>query len=43
METQRYAHQMQREMIREIERAHPKYLISVVINDSWLQQSGSEH
>jgi hypothetical protein len=42
MEPQKYAHEMQREMIREIELARPKYLISVVTNDSWLKQTGSE-
>jgi len=42
MERQKYAHQMQQEMIREIELAHPKYLVSVVIADSWLQQPGSD-
>ena len=42
MEPQKYAQQMQREMIYEIEFAHPKYLISVVMNDSWLHRAGSE-
>jgi len=42
MEPQKYAGQMQREMIREIERAHPKFLISVVMPDSWLQRPESE-
>src|SRR5436309_11181927 len=42
MEPQKYAHEMQHEMIREIELARPKYLISVVTNDSWLKQAGSE-
>lgn len=42
MEPQKYAHEMQREMIREIELARPKYLISVVTNDSWLKRAGSE-
>jgi hypothetical protein len=42
MESQRYAQQMQEEMIREIERARPKYLISVVMRDSWLQQPQSD-
>lgn len=42
MEPQKYAKQMQEEMIREIERARPKHLISVVIDTSWLQRSGSE-
>ena len=42
MEPQKYARQMQEEMMREIERAHPKYLISVVMNDSWLQRARSD-
>jgi len=42
MEPQKYAQQMQQEMIREIERVRPKYLISVVIYTSWLRRSGSE-
>jgi 4-amino-4-deoxy-L-arabinose transferase-like glycosyltransferase len=42
MEHQEYAGQMQQEMIREIERAHPKFLISVVMPDSWLQRPESE-
>jgi hypothetical protein len=42
MEPQKYTNQMQGEMIREIERAHPKYLISVVLNDSWLQRPQSD-
>jgi 4-amino-4-deoxy-L-arabinose transferase-like glycosyltransferase len=42
METQKYASQMQQEMIREIERARPKFLISVVTPDSWLQRPESE-
>src|SRR6201999_1081087 len=42
METQKYAGQMQQEMIREIERARPKFLISVVTPDSWLQRPESE-
>ncbi len=29
-------------MIREIERWNPKYLVSVVMNDSWLQRPGSD-
>ncbi len=36
MEPQKFARQMQEQMIREIERSRPKYLISVVMNDSWL-------
>jgi hypothetical protein len=42
MEAHRYATQMQKEMIREIEQARPKFLISVVMPDSWLQRSESE-
>jgi hypothetical protein len=42
MEAQKYAPQMQQEMIREIERAHPKFLVSVVMADSWLQRPESE-
>jgi hypothetical protein len=42
MENQKYASQMQQEMIRDIERAHPKFLISVVMPDSWLQRPESE-
>lgn len=42
MEPQKFAHRMQLEIIQEIEFARPKYLISVVINDSWLERSGSE-
>jgi hypothetical protein len=42
MEPQKYAHQMQREMIREIEFARPKYLIFVGMADSWLKRSESE-
>jgi 4-amino-4-deoxy-L-arabinose transferase-like glycosyltransferase len=42
MEPQKYATEMQQEMIRDIERAHPKFLISVVMPDSWLQRPESE-
>jgi hypothetical protein len=42
MEPQKYASQMQQEMIREIERARPKFLIFVVMPDSWLQRPESE-
>jgi hypothetical protein len=42
MEPQKYAQQMQQEMIREIERGRPKYLISVVMRDSWLQRPKSD-
>ena len=36
MEPQPYARQMQEEMMQEIEKARPKFLILVVINKSWL-------
>ena len=42
MEPQKYTRQMQEEMIREIERTRPKYLISVVMFYSWLWRPGSE-
>jgi len=42
MEPQKYARQMQEEMISEIERANPKFLVSVVMNDSWLSRPGSD-
>jgi 4-amino-4-deoxy-L-arabinose transferase-like glycosyltransferase len=42
MEAQKYAPQMQQEMIHEIERASPKYLISVVVFYSWLWRRESE-
>jgi hypothetical protein len=43
MEGQRYARQMQNEMIHEIESAEPKYLISVTIDTSWLHSPRSEN
>jgi hypothetical protein len=42
MEPQPYAHQMQQEMIREIETAHPKFLVFVVVNKSWLAWQDSD-
>ena len=42
MEPQPYAHQMQQEMIREIETARPKFLILVVVNKSWLAGPDSD-
>src|SRR5437773_12198608 len=36
MEPQKYARQMQEEMMGEIERARPMYLLSVVVKDSWM-------
>jgi len=42
MEPQKYAHQMQQEMIHEVENAHPKYLISVAMAYSWLRRQDSD-
>jgi hypothetical protein len=42
MESQKYAQQMQQEMISEIEGARPKYFISVAMACSWLRRSDSE-
>ena len=42
MEPQEYAHQMQQEMIHEIENARPKYLISVAMTYSWLRRPDSD-
>ncbi len=42
MESQRYAVQMQLEMMREIEAARPKYLVFVVVPTSWLKRQDSE-
>jgi len=42
MERQKYARQMQEEMIHEIERARPTYLVSVVVFNSWLWRPGSD-
>jgi hypothetical protein len=42
MEPQSYARQMQEEMIREIESARPKYLISIGVTSSWLRRSTSD-
>jgi hypothetical protein len=41
MESQKYAQQMQQDMIREIEAARPKYLVSVAIVYSWLRRPDS--
>jgi hypothetical protein len=41
MESQKYAVQMQREMMREIEAARPKYLVFVAVTTSWLKHSNS--
>jgi hypothetical protein len=42
MEPHKYALQMQREMIQEIEAARPKYLVYVKDDFSWLQRENSE-
>jgi hypothetical protein len=42
MEPQRFAGQMQREMMREIETARPKYLVFVAVDTSWLRRRDSE-
>jgi hypothetical protein len=43
MEPQKYAGQMQSEMIHEIESVQPKYLISITIGISWLRSPRSEN
>ncbi len=42
MEPQPYAHQMQEEMMREVEAARPKFLVLVVVNKSWLAGRDSD-
>jgi hypothetical protein len=42
MEPQKYAREMQEEMTREIERAQPKFLVSIVMFYSWLWRADSE-
>src|SRR5437763_12793590 len=42
MDPQKYAQHMQAEMIREIERAQPRFLISVSNNQSWLRRPDSD-
>jgi 4-amino-4-deoxy-L-arabinose transferase-like glycosyltransferase len=42
MEPQKYARRMQEEMISQIESARPKYLISIGVPESFLQQPESE-
>jgi hypothetical protein len=41
MEPQRFALQMQEEMIQEIERANPRYIVFVSVATSWLQRRDS--
>ena len=42
MENQPYAEQMQMQMIREIERSRPKYVVVVNVGVSWLVRSSSK-
>ena len=42
MEPQKYAYRMQQEMIRDIEAARPKYLISIAMEYSWLRRPDSD-
>jgi len=42
MEPQPYAHEMQLEMIHEIEQARPRFLVLVVMNRSWLASADSD-
>jgi hypothetical protein len=42
MEEQKFAEQMQSEMIREVEQARPEYLVKVVVNSSWLSHDNSD-
>jgi hypothetical protein len=42
MEPQPYAHQMQEQMIHEIEAAQPKFFVVVVVSKSWLASRDSE-
>jgi hypothetical protein len=42
MEPQKYAQRMQQEMIRDIEAARPKYLISIAMEYSWLRRPDSD-
>jgi hypothetical protein len=42
MEPQPYAHQMQQEMMHEIETARPRFLVLVVIGKSWLAGRDSD-
>ena len=42
MEQQRYAARMQEEMIGEVERAHPRYIVFVAMQPSWLVRKADE-
>jgi 4-amino-4-deoxy-L-arabinose transferase-like glycosyltransferase len=42
MEEQKFASQMQQEMIDEIEKAKPEYLVKVMVPASWLRKANSD-
>ena len=42
MEEQKFASQMQREMIDEIEKTKPEYLVKVMVPASWLRKANSD-
>jgi hypothetical protein len=42
LEPQKFAATMRQEMIRQIEAAHPKYIVFAQINASWLPRPGSD-
>jgi hypothetical protein len=42
MEEQKYASQMQHEMIDEIEKARPEYVVKVLVAASWLRKQNSD-
>jgi hypothetical protein len=42
MEHQRYASVMQKQMMREIEQARPRYVVYVNVDFSWLKQPGAD-
>jgi hypothetical protein len=42
MEPQALAGRMQREMIKEIQAGHPRYLVLVNVHSSWLTRSNSD-
>jgi len=43
VEGQPYAREMQREMVHEVELAHPKYLVVIGVGVSWLSKPGVQH
>lgn len=42
MEAQKHAQEMQEEVIRQVESAHPKYVVFVAMGSSWLRYSKSK-